>query len=407
MTQAPSTWSASNLGSLANYINGRAFGPKDWGAEGVPIIRIEQLLNPTAEADFYSGRLDPAHQIDTGDLVFSWSATLAIRQWDRGPAALNQHLFKVVPLPGVNHRFLHQLIDFHIEGLAGQSHGSTMRHIKRGDLASYEVQIPEESEQARIAEVLDSLDEAIRGTEAILKKTETVREGLLQSLFAPGPSPSVRLRSTRLGDLPEDWDMVPLRECVRPDTIITYGIVQAGPHIPEGIPYIRTGDMSGDDLSIEGLLRTDPRIDQAYGRSKVRVGEIVCAIRATVGKVLPVPPALDGANLTQGTARIAPSSDINPSYLLWALRSPRVQREFGLAVKGTTFAEITLEALREVPIPRPCVRADQDVIAATLDGIEQQIRSEQAQLNKLLALKTGLSSDLLTGRVRVTTRASA
>jgi type I restriction enzyme S subunit len=161
--------------------------------------------------------------------------------------------------------------------------------------------------------------------------------------------------------------------------------------------------MSGDELSVEGLLRTSPRIDRAYARSKVRTGEIVCAIRATVGKVLPVPPTLDGANLTQGTARIAPSPDINPSYLLWALRSPRVQREFGLAVKGTTFAEITLEALREIPVPRPRAREEQDVIAATLDGIEQQILTEKAQLNKLQAVKSGVSTDVLSGRVRVAT----
>jgi type I restriction enzyme S subunit len=75
-----------------------------------------------------------------------------------------------------------------------------------------------------------------------------------------------------------------------------------------------------------------------------------------------------------------------------------------LAVKGTTFAEITLEALREIPVPRPRDREDQDVIAAAMDGIELRIRSEQAQHNKLLALKVGISSDLFTGRVRTRPR---
>jgi type I restriction enzyme, S subunit len=304
----------------------------------------------------------------------------------------------------LDHRFLFYRVDR--EDYWTRS-GSAQPFIKPSDIGTSWLAAPLVAEQARIADVLDTLDEAIRGAEEILRKTEATKEGLLQSLFAPRSSTGKHLGSTKLGSLPEEWEVVPLRECVRPDTMITYGIVQAGPHIDDGIPYIRTGDMSGDALSVEGLLRTSPRIDRAYARSKVRTGEIVCAIRATVGKVLPVPPTLDGANLTQGTARIAPSSDINSSYLLWALRSPRVQREFGLAVKGTTFAEITLEALREIPVPRPRAREEQDVIAATLDGVEMQIRSERAQLSKLLALKAGLSSDLLTGRIRVATGAPA
>lgn len=273
-------------------------------------------------------------------------------------------------------------------------------NLNIGDYLDQELAWPPLGEQVRIAEVLDTLDEAIRSVQTVLDKKSTALVGLLQVLFSPSGGGQVPTRRTALGDYPSTWKVVPLRECVRPDTIITYGIVQAGPHVPEGVPYIRTGDMSGDALAAEGLLRTATRIDQAYARSKVRTGEIVCAIRATVGKVLPVPPELDGANLTQGTARIAPAQDINPSFLLWAIRSPRVQREIGLTVKGTTFAEITLEALREIPIPRPRDREEQNKIAATLDGLDAEIRAERVQLNKLQTIKSGLTADLLTGRIR-------
>src|SRR5690606_8239754 len=86
---------------------------------------------------------------------------------------------------------------------------------------------------------------------------------------------------------------------------------------------------------------------------EVRAGEIVMAIRATVGKVLPVPRDLDGANLTQGTARISPNSKTDGMFLLWAIRHSRVQKAIQLEIKGTTFAEITLGALRQVPVAAP------------------------------------------------------
>ncbi|MCY1541028.1 Type I restriction modification DNA specificity domain protein [compost metagenome] len=183
---------------------------------------------------------------------------------------------------------------------------------------------------------------------------------------------------------------------------ITYGIVQAGPHVPDGVPYIRTGDMSGDALVRESMLCTSRRIANSYARSEVRAGDIVMAIRATVGKVLPVPEDLGGANLTQGTARISPNSMTDGAFLLWAIRHSRAQQAIQLEIKGTTFAEITLGALRQVPIAAPMDLTEQREIAKRLTGIDESLRVEQEGLAKRISEKSGLMDDLLTGRVRVT-----
>jgi len=203
-------------------------------------------------------------------------------------------------------------------------------------------------------------------------------------------------KDSPVGRIPKDWEVYTLGECVRPDAPITYGIVQAGSHVEGGVPYIRTGDMAGDRLSLEGLLRTSPQIAASYRRSEVRTGEIVCAIRATVGKVLEVPPELDGANLTQGTARIASRENINNHFLLWALRSNYAQRQFDLAVKGTTFSEITLENLRKIYVALPSSRDEQDRIAEILDTIDSTIAHTSSLIAKLKQMKAGLLHDLLT-----------
>jgi type I restriction enzyme S subunit len=194
---------------------------------------------------------------------------------------------------------------------------------------------PRHSEQKRIAEILSTVDEAIEQTEALIAKYQQIKAGLMHDLFTRGVTPDGRLRPTRilaphlykespLGWIPKEWEVKPLSAFTQHD--ITYGIVQAGPHVENGVPYIRTGDMAGDRLVREDLLCTSRIIADSYKRSEVRSGEIVCAIRATVGKVLRVPSDLDGANLTQGTARIAPNSKTDPTFLLWAIRSERTQR---------------------------------------------------------------------------------
>jgi len=230
-------------------------------------------------------------------------------------------------------------------------------------------------EQRRIAEILDAADEAVRRSEALLAKLEQVKAGLLHDLLTRGLDEAGRLRDPEahpedfqdsiLGRIPREWDLRSLQSCCGP--LITYGIVQAGPHVENGVPYIRTGDMSGDSLQVEGLLRTSRSIARSYARSEVKAGEIVCAIRATLGKVLEVPPELDGANLTQGTARIAPHPEVCGHYLLWCLRTKPLQSQFEMAQKGTTFAEITLTDLRLLLVPLPPL-PEQRRIAAILDA---------------------------------------
>lgn len=289
--------------------------------------------------------------------------------------------------------------------------GSGLRHLQKSFIRNLRLLLPDEDQQGKIVEVLDTLDAAIRGTEAVVAKLRAMKQGLLHDLLTRGIDANGDLRppqpeaphlyhQTPLGWLPKEWDVLPLGDYTQHD--ITYGIVQAGPHIVGGIPYVRTGDMSEEALVREDMLCTSERIARSYRRSEVRAGELVIAIRATLGKVLPVPDDLDGANLTQGTARISPRANVNPTCLMWAVRHRRGQDAIMKEVKGSTFMEISLGSLRRVPIALPRSRQEQDEIAARLTGHDAAIAKEQALLDKLRLQKSGLMDDLFTGRVPVT-----
>lgn len=175
---------------------------------------------------------------------------------------------------------------------------------------------------------------------------------------------------------------------------ISYGIVQAGEHVPNGVPYIRVSDMTTGELTTEGMLRTSPEIAARFKRSTVQSGDIVFALRGEVGLVRVVPPSLEGANLTQGTARIAPVEGVNRDYLLWALRSKRSRRQFDILAKGSTFREITLADLRKVLILE---RTDeQETIATVLNRLQKAIDHEQNHLKIATAARSTLVNVLTT-----------
>ena len=67
----PKNWKVTKFGEIAVFLNGYAFAPEDWKEDGLPIIRIEQLRDENASADFYDNPLPERFGIRNGDLIFS------------------------------------------------------------------------------------------------------------------------------------------------------------------------------------------------------------------------------------------------------------------------------------------------------------------------------------------------
>ncbi len=142
---------------LADYINGRAFKPDDFSETGLPVVRIEHLLDPGAACDTYDGDVDDRHLLRDGDIVFSWSATLAVERWARGKAILNQHLFRVLPRPEVDPQWLYFALRAALPAFRSLAHGSTMTHLTRTKMHQVKVPFPELTRQRELAAALTEL----------------------------------------------------------------------------------------------------------------------------------------------------------------------------------------------------------------------------------------------------------
>ena len=205
-------------------------------------------------------------------------------------------------------------------------------------------------------------------------------------------------KQTEVGVIPEDWEVTSLQEACREP--ITYGIVQCGPHIKNGVPYIRVSDMDESELDVAQMLRTSPSIAAKFSRSTVQEGDLVYALRGKLGEVRLVDEKVAGSNLTQGTARLSPNSQIENRYLLWVMRSSQSLRQAEVESKGTTFREITLADLRDIKVPIP-LPEEQRAIAQALSDVDALIAALDKFIAKQRHLKTATMQQLLTGKKRL------
>jgi type I restriction enzyme, S subunit len=270
---------------------------------------------------------------------------------------------------------------------------------------------PPVGEQESIAAFLDQetakIDWLITEQQRLIKLLKEKRQAVISHAVTRGLNPDAPMKPSGvewLGDVPAHWEVTQLRRVIRKGSSITYGIVQAGPHVEDGVPYIKTSDMSGAELPIEGYAKTSTEIDAAYARSRVEAGDLVIAIRASVGKCLRVPPSLAGANLTQGTAKIAPGDHVSGEFLLAYVNSTPVQAYLDSRAKGATFKEITLDALRRTPVLLPPAteqHAISEKITEANRTFGQLIDDAERAIILLQERRTGLISEAVTGKIDV------
>ena len=204
--ELPNGWRWVSLGEVGIYWNGRAFKPEEWREEGIPIIRIENLNTPKATYNHFQGEVLPRHQINNGDLLVSWSATLDAYIWNQGPAVLNQHIFKVEEKTQIIHRnYFYQVLKHTMARIRERVQGATMKHITKPEFEQIEIPLPPLHEQRRIAGILKeqmaAVDKARAAAQARLEAVKALPAAFLRQVFPQPGQP-----------LPHGWRWVKLGE---------------------------------------------------------------------------------------------------------------------------------------------------------------------------------------------------
>ena len=97
--EIPEGWGVDSLWNIATFYNGLAmqkFRPASETAESLPVIKIREMFSGFSK-DTEKASIDIPKEaiVESGDILFSWSATLEVIFWGGEKGALNQHIFKV------------------------------------------------------------------------------------------------------------------------------------------------------------------------------------------------------------------------------------------------------------------------------------------------------------------------
>ena len=311
-------------------------------------------------------------------------------------------------------RFLYWIIkspEFAVSGEATMTGAGGQKRVPDNFARNFEIACPPLPEQRAIAGFLDretaKIDALVEEQRRLIALLKEKRQAVISHAVTKGLDPAAPMKPSGidwLGDIPAHWEITQLKRLVKGGTSITYGIVQAGPMLEAGIPYIRTSDMSGEVLPSDGYPLTSPEIEGAYERSRVFPGDLVIAIRATIGQVLPVPDDLPMANLTQGTAKFSPGVDILRDFACHVLGADAAQHYFSLHSKGATFKEITLDALRRLPVVLPPLEEQAEITAcldAEVDRFGQLTSEATRAITLLQERRSALISAAVTGKIDV------
>ena len=145
--EIPLDWEIGNLYTIADYYNGLAcqkFRPID-NEQSLPVVKIGEMHNGiNVDTELVKANIPAKNIIDSGDILFSWSATLEVMLWTGNKAGLNQHIFKVVPKSFYSKEYVYQQLSSYVINFVriAEARKTTMGHITTDHLKQSKITLP-------------------------------------------------------------------------------------------------------------------------------------------------------------------------------------------------------------------------------------------------------------------------
>lgn len=176
------------LSSIAKFLNGIAcqkYPPKN-NLEKLPVLKIRELTNGiNSDSDWATTDVSPEYIVHSGDIIFSWSASLMVKIWNGVDCILNQHLFKVTS-DNYPKWFLYLWCKYHLNEFISiaESHATTMGHIKRSDLDNAFVLIPEQNDLCYMSNIMGPIFNRFDNNNKEIFSLVKMRDLLLHKLIS-------------------------------------------------------------------------------------------------------------------------------------------------------------------------------------------------------------------------------
>lgn len=287
-------------------------------------------------------------------------------------------LFAFVPDKGIHSKFVFYYYftpafqENFLTGMAGIIGGVSMNKFK-----DIEIPIPPLSEQVRIVSILDkafaAIDKAKANTEKNLQNVRELFEGYMQEIFE------------NKGD---GWNEMTLEEVVEKNCTLSYGIVQPGEEVANGLPIVRPTDLTSRYVKVDGLKKINSVLADGYNRTRLFGNELLLCVRGSTGVVSVATEELAGANVTRGIVPIRFNSNIvTQDFGYFLLVSSGVQKQIKAKTYGAALMQINIGDLRKILVTFPSVSEQISIVRKLNSFFEKTNGFEILNRKKINALE--------------------
>ena len=412
----PDGWQRVRLGGICSPPQYGASAPaRDYDPKLPRYVRITDITDhgrlrvddpKSADPDKVKG-----YELEPGDLLFARSGSVGrtyLHRPEDGKCVYAGYLIRFRALPNIAapeylEHCTHSSVYFNwISSIARRG---AQTNVNATEYSSLPILLPPLPEQRAIAAVLDSIDDAIEGAEAVIAATEGLRDALLHDLLTRGlPGQHTEFREVPgLGTIPADWDVVRLGDVAE---------VQTGRAVKKGtpvdgaleVPYLCVANVKDgylDLTSVKSMRVSSVEIDR-YG---LREGDVLFTEGGDADKLgrgtvwrNEIPVCIHQNHIFA----VRPNREVLMAEFLSAFATSGFGKRYflGAAKQTTNLASVNSTQLKQMTLGLPNIQ-DQGKIVGALSATGISIVEATIERNNLRLLKASTADALLAGRVRV------
>ncbi len=404
-----SEWVKNSLGELADFKKGKKVETSAFRITG-----YERYLGAGSLVGGHDGYASKYLSViaNENDVLMLWDGERSGLVGHNLAGVVSSTVTKLSPNGKIITNLLYYYLLQNFEWIQNRRTGTGVPHVPKDLSRLLKLNYPKEKScQKKISSILESIDQAIEKTEALIHKYQQIKAGLMQDLFTRGITADGKLRPPRehapelykespVGWIPREWEIT---TCSNVCEKIIDCKNRTPPITPDGFPVIRTPNVRNGEFVDDELVFTDFKSYQIWTkRGRPQVGDIVITREAPVGEVCMIPEHHPTACLGQRMMLYRPNKRIiDPTFFLFVLQAQSIQNRLDLISGGSTVGHVRVGDIRDLWIIKPKSSDEQKTIGAALFAIAKKIELEKIKKTKLKMQKSSLMHDLLTGKVQV------
>lgn len=373
----PCDWEVTKLGMIANIIGGGTpssfvnsywngdinwFTPTEIGKEKYSYQSIRKISKLGFENC-------SAKMLPVGTIILTTRAGIGDVSILMQEGCTNQGFQSFIVKNEIDNEYLYYLISTLKNIFLQNASGSTFLEISPNKIRAIQIPLPPtKAEQTAIATALSDADALISGLEKLITKKRNIKQGAMQKLLQPKEGWEVK----KLGEVAfVNMGQSPLSAYYNSEGI--------------GLPLVQ------GNADVENR-KTIIRFYTSMITKRGKVGDIIMSVRAPVGEIS---KATFECCLGRGVCSISFDNEYLYHYLIY------FEKSWAKLSTGSTFDSVNSKQVKELEIPIPISKKEQENIATILSDMDAEITALETKLEKYRKVKLGMMQNLLTGKIRL------